>query len=77
MGDHGPTHLECSFYTFQSRIVHRSTGREVHTVRLHGVPVSIVSDKDIRFGSRFWDSLQRSLGSKLKFRMTFHPQTDG
>jgi len=46
-------------------------------VRLHGVPVSIVSDRDTRFVSRFWKSLQRSLSSKLKFSMTFHPQTDG
>jgi len=45
-------------------------------VRLHGVPVSIVSDRDTRFVSRFWDSLQRSLSSKLKFSMIFHPQTD-
>ena len=35
-------------------------------VRLHGVPVSIISDRDSRFVSRFWGSLQRSLGSKLK-----------
>jgi len=46
-------------------------------VRLHEIPVSIVSDRDIRIVSRFWDSLQRSLGSKLKFSTTFHPQTDG
>ena len=46
-------------------------------VRLHVVPVSIVSDRDTRFVSRFWDSLQRSLGSKLKFNTTFHPQTNG
>jgi len=46
-------------------------------VRLHGVPVSIVSDRDTRFVSRFWDSLQRSLGSKLKFSMRFHPKTNG
>ena len=46
-------------------------------VRLHGVPVSIISDRDIRFVSCFWDSLQRSLGSKLKFSTAFHPKTDG
>ena len=46
-------------------------------VRLYGVPVSIVSDRDTRFISHFWESLQDSLGSKLNFRTTFHPQTDG
>jgi len=46
-------------------------------VRLHGVPVSIISYRDTRFVSRFWDSLQRSLGSKLKFSTSFYPQTDG
>lgn len=35
-------------------------------VRLHGVPVSIVSNKDARFSSHFWKSLQEALGSKLK-----------
>ena len=46
-------------------------------VRLHGVLVSNVSDRNTRFMSRFWDSLQKSLGSKLKFSTAFHPQTDG
>jgi hypothetical protein len=46
-------------------------------VRLHGVPVSIVSDRDPLFTSRFWQSLHSALGSRLNFSMTFHPQTDG
>ena len=46
-------------------------------VRLHGVPVSIVSDRDPRFTSRFWPSLQTTLGTRLYFGTTFHPQTDG
>ncbi|RVW32567.1 Transposon Ty3-I Gag-Pol polyprotein [Vitis vinifera] len=46
-------------------------------VRMHGVLVSIVSDRDPRFTSRFWHSLQKALGTKLSFSTAFHPQTDG
>jgi hypothetical protein len=38
--------------------------------------VSIVSDRDPRFTSRIWRSLQEALGTKLTFSTTFHPQTD-
>ncbi|KAJ8761655.1 hypothetical protein K2173_004431 [Erythroxylum novogranatense] len=46
-------------------------------VRLHGVPLSIISDRDPRFTSRFWKSLQEALATQLKFSTAFHPQTDG
>ena len=47
-------------------------------VRLHGVLVSIVSDRDHpRFTFRFWPSLQAVLGTRLHFSTAFHPQTDG
>ena len=42
-------------------------------VRLHGVPVSIVSDRDPKFTSRFWSSLQTTLGTRLHFSIAFHP----
>ena len=46
-------------------------------VRLHGILVSIISDRDPRFTSRFWGKLQEALSTRLNFSTTFHPQTDG
>ncbi|KAL0551846.1 hypothetical protein IC582_010935 [Cucumis melo] len=46
-------------------------------VRLHGVLVSIVLDRDARFTSKFWKGLQLALGTRLDFSTGFHSQTDG
>jgi len=44
---------------------------------LHGIPSSIVSDQDPRFTSKFWESLQAALGTKLRLISAYHAQTDG
>ena len=46
-------------------------------VQLQGIPVSIISDKDPRFNSRFWGKLQEALGTRLNFSTAFHLHTDG
>ncbi|GJR08424.1 putative nucleotidyltransferase, ribonuclease H [Tanacetum coccineum] len=49
----------------------------IEIVCRHGVPVSIISDRDPRFASRFWRSLQKSLGTNLDMSTAYHPETDG
>ena len=61
----------------------QATGEDVwqlllhHVVRLHGLPVSIVSDRDTRFTGRFWRGLQSALQVNLRMSSAYHPQTDG
>ncbi|KAI3704519.1 hypothetical protein L1987_74741 [Smallanthus sonchifolius] len=47
------------------------------SVARHGVQVSIISDRDSRFVSRIWKSLQEAMGTRLDMSTAYHPQTDG
>ncbi|GJT45980.1 reverse transcriptase domain-containing protein [Tanacetum coccineum] len=46
-------------------------------VARHGIPVSIISDRDSHFTSRVWQSLHKALGTQLNLSTAYHPQTDG
>ncbi|GJZ86744.1 putative reverse transcriptase domain-containing protein [Tanacetum coccineum] len=46
-------------------------------VSKHGVPVSIISDRDGKFTSHFWKSLHKALGTRLDMSTAYHLETDG
>nr|GEZ75307.1 putative reverse transcriptase domain-containing protein [Tanacetum cinerariifolium] len=46
-------------------------------VTRHGISVSIISDREPRFASNFWRSLQNALGTRLDMSTAYHPETDG
>ncbi|GJY36582.1 putative reverse transcriptase domain-containing protein [Tanacetum coccineum] len=46
-------------------------------VARHGVPILIIFDRDSRFTSRFWQSMQKALGTRLDMSTAYHLQTDG
>nr|GFC78989.1 putative reverse transcriptase domain-containing protein [Tanacetum cinerariifolium] len=46
-------------------------------VARHGIPVSIICDRDPRFASRFWRTLQKALGTSLDMSTAYHSETDG
>ena len=46
-------------------------------VKLHGIPTSIISDRDPLFTSGFWKALHKAIGTRLNFTTAHHPQSDG
>src|SRR3954466_2176873 len=46
-------------------------------VCLHGIPSKVVSDRGTQFTSKFWRQLHETLGTRLEFSTTLHPETDG
>nr|GFC36629.1 retrotransposon protein, putative, Ty3-gypsy subclass [Tanacetum cinerariifolium] len=49
----------------------------IKIVARHGVSISIILDRNSRFTSRFWQSMQEALGTRLDMSTAYHPQTDG
>nr|GEZ75428.1 hypothetical protein [Tanacetum cinerariifolium] len=64
---------------FITKLLRTPSGYDLiwETVCRHGVPVSIILDREPRFASNFWRSLQKSLGTNLDMSTAYHPQTDG
>ena len=46
-------------------------------VRLHGIPARIISDRDVKFTSKFWKAMFQSLGTLLNLSTVYHPETNG
>lgn len=68
-------HLVPSRQSYNARQVAELVFSEIY--RLHGLPKSIVSDRDTLFTSTFWQHLNKLIGIKLKMSSTYHPESDG
>jgi protoheme ferro-lyase len=47
-----------------------------HVFKHHGLPKDIMSNRDLKFTSKFWQALWKRMGSKLKMSTSFQPQTN-
>ncbi|GKF33461.1 putative reverse transcriptase domain-containing protein, partial [Tanacetum coccineum] len=64
---------------FVTKLLKMATGQDTiwEVVSKHGVPVLIISDRDGKFTSHFWKSLNKALGTLLDMSIAYHPETDG
>ncbi|MCO5599335.1 hypothetical protein L7F22_053436 [Adiantum nelumboides] len=85
IGNDGIWTIICRFSKQAHFVPVRKKIKSDHMVKLfmhnifeyHGMPQSIVSDRDPRMTSLFWKALFENMGTTLKFSSSFHPQTDG
>ncbi|GJW40131.1 putative reverse transcriptase domain-containing protein [Tanacetum coccineum] len=81
---HGRSWIPC-YGDLRSVIMHEShklkysihPGSEKMVVARHGIPASIICDRDGRFTSNFWRSFQKALGTDISMSTAYHPETDG
>jgi hypothetical protein len=71
----GMVHLIPSRQTFKAREIAELVFSEIY--RLHGLPKTIISDRDLLFNSIFWKRLHKLLGIKLHMSSAYHPESDG
>ncbi|GJV52635.1 putative reverse transcriptase domain-containing protein [Tanacetum coccineum] len=60
--------------------IRTQSGNDHHPLEVvtrHGIPVSIICDRDPRFTSNFWRSFQKAMGTRLDMSTAYHPETDG
>ncbi|MCO5555027.1 hypothetical protein L7F22_008566 [Adiantum nelumboides] len=85
MGNDGIWTIICRFTKQAYFVPVRKKIKSKHMVKMfmqnvfkyHGMPQSIVSDRDPRMTSLFWKALFENMGTTLKFSSLFYPQTDG
>ncbi|GJR90501.1 putative reverse transcriptase domain-containing protein [Tanacetum coccineum] len=63
-------------FRLKLQVVNKATTPIWEVVMRHGIPLSIICDRDPRFASNFWRSLQNALGTSLDMSTVYHPQID-
>jgi hypothetical protein len=71
----GMVHLTPSRTNYNARQMAELMFEEIY--KHHGLPNSIISDRDVLFTSTFWEHLHQLLGTQLRMSSAYHPQTDG